>query len=113
VVPPEDDDDKPRHLTEEQQLNQQHTNAQGRDHYAVSGGVSRVERSEDGQTLLVTLRLTGNEMLIAEFACPRGECPDIVVNDQIEVDGEQGGRAEQGHFIATGFRQVTKAPRPR
>jgi hypothetical protein len=114
VVPAEDNQDKhsPQHkLTEEEILNAQHTNNQGQDHYATGGGVSHVERSEDGQTLLVTLRLTGNETLIVEFACPAGQCPDIIVNDQIEVDGEQGGAAEHGHFIATGFNYVKKAPR--
>ena len=61
--------------------------------------------------MLVTLRLTGNEYLIVELPCPNGRCPDIVVNDQITVDGEQGGRDVQGHFIATGFNYVKKAPR--
>jgi len=116
VVPPEDNQDKqsPQHKpTEEELLNAQHTNTQGRDHYATGGGVSHVERSTDGLTLLVTLRQTGGEFLVVEFACPRGECPDIIENDQIDVDGEQGGREVQGHFIATGFSYVTKAPRPR
>ena len=67
-------------------------------------------------TLLVTLKQTGGDFVVVAFACPRLECPEIIVGDQIEVDGEQGGSdlpGQKGWFIAESFNFVTKAPRPR
>jgi hypothetical protein len=43
-------------------------------------------------------------------------CPDIIVGDAIEVDGEQGGSdllGQKGWFIAESFQYVKQAPRPR
>ena len=49
------------------------------------------------------------------FACPNGECPDIIEKDVIEVDGVQGGDLpeQKGWFMAESFDYVTRAPRGR
>jgi len=37
---------------------------------------------------------------VVEVRCPSGVCPDIQVGDYVDADGEQGGKDEQGHFLA-------------
>ena len=48
-------------------------------------------KSSDGGYLLVSIKTIDDEPVVVAFACPNGQCPDIIVNDQIEVDGKQGG----------------------
>jgi hypothetical protein len=50
--------------------------------------------------LLVTIALGRGETLVIEVRCSPAGCPDIRVGDYVQADGEQGGREEQGHFIA-------------
>jgi hypothetical protein len=109
------DNDEQSKPTEEQQLNQQHTNAGNHEQYATGGGVSHVEKTPDGLTLLVTLKQAGGASLVVAFACPGGTCPDIIVDDQIEVDGVQGDDLpeQKGWFMAESFDYVSKAPRGR
>ena len=52
---------------------------------------------------------------MAAFACPGGQCPDIIERDVIGVDGVQGGELpeQRSRFMAESFDYVTKAPRGR
>jgi hypothetical protein len=103
--PSVDDDDKPRKLTEEQRQQKERTNTSNRDDAHTEGNVLAVATSADGRTLLATIGLVRRETLIVEIRCQPlviggVSCPDIRVGDYLEVDGAQGGKEEQGHFIA-------------
>jgi hypothetical protein len=112
----DDKEEKPKE-TEDQRRQREHTNTSSRDNWATGGGVAAVEKTPDGLMLLVSLKQSGSDTpLVVAFACPNGVCPDIIVGDAIEVDGEQGGSdlpGQKGWFIAESFEYVQKAPRPR
>ncbi|MCC6179481.1 MAG: hypothetical protein IT305_29580 [Chloroflexi bacterium] len=101
VKPQTDDDDKPRRRTETERQQDQRTNQYGLDQYRTEGNVTVVERTSDGANLRATIALGRGETLVVQVACTRGQCPDIQVGDYLEAEGEQGGREEQGRFIAT------------
>ncbi len=48
----------------------------------------------------MTIALGRGETLVMEVRCENARCPDVLPGDYVSVDGEQGGREEQGRFIA-------------
>ena len=97
-------EDTPRKPTEEQRQQAERTNAANLDEYRTEGHVVAVERTPDGQYLLVTIALIKNERLVVQVPCTNGRadaaCPDIQAGDYLEAEGWQGGKEEQGRFIA-------------
>jgi len=103
VSPPKDEKEETRSLTPEQQQQKDHTNAGGHDQIHTEGNVLSVELRADGPTLLVTIGLGRGETLIVEIKCGAAGlvgCADIRPGDYVEIDGWQGGKEEDGHFIA-------------
>jgi hypothetical protein len=99
----EDDDDKKPRRTEDQIVNEQHSNTGGRDQYHTEGHVAAVERPDGADYLLVTIALGpgGRERLIVQVPCLRGMCPDIRVGDYLEADGYQNGVGDPNtYFVA-------------
>lgn len=97
-------DDKPDKLTQEQRQQRERTNASNLDEYRTEGNVSGVEQTPDGKLLLVTIALIRDEKLVVQVPCMNGSngstCPDVRVGDYLEAEGWQGGKEEQGRFIA-------------
>jgi hypothetical protein len=108
--PPQDDSDKPRKLTQEERQQRQRTNASNLDQYHTEGTVTAVERAPDGSLLLATIALGRGETLVVEIRCSPAGCPDVQVGDYLDVEGEQGGRDEAGHFLGEDV-TITRAGR--
>src|SRR5262249_22269006 len=92
---PEDDTDKARKLTEDQRLQDQHTNRYGHDHYDTAGNVAAVEQTPDG--LLITLAQIRGETLVVIYRCGSA-CPTIPLGRYLTATGEVG---DDGRFEAT------------
>ncbi|MCC7370721.1 MAG: hypothetical protein IT306_20035 [Chloroflexi bacterium] len=94
------DSDAQKPPSQLQQQQQQHTNQSNLDQYHTEGNIAAIERSADGAALLITLALGRGETLVVEYRGSPPDCPEPRVGDYLTADGEQGGREEQGRFIA-------------
>jgi uncharacterized repeat protein (TIGR01451 family) len=103
------DPDETSRKTDEQRLNDKHTNTAGQDQYALSGQVIAVTKAEDGSYLLVTIKTIDAEPTIVQIYCEKGACPNIQVGDILEVDGEQHGQRDgDTYFVASDGYEVTR-----
>lgn len=100
LVPPppprEEKEDKPQKLSDLQELQQQHTNQQGPDHYHARGNVDAF-RIEGGQ-LIVTIGMTRDEKLEIVIPCPDGICPTVTLGESVDLLGEMG---DDGRFYVS------------
>jgi Calx-beta domain len=114
ITVPEDHQDKPQHLTEEQRQQEQRTNRSGKDDVHTEGNVIAVEQPAGAGYLLVTIALTRNETLVVQVPCSGSgasvTCPDIQVGDYLEADGYQNGVGDPNSwFVAADDVEVTRA----
>jgi hypothetical protein len=80
------------------------SNTGGNDDVHTEGNVVAVERTADGQSLLVTVAVTRGETVVVLVSCagPTGGCPDVQVGDYVSADGYQNGAGdENSYFIAS------------
>jgi hypothetical protein len=87
VVPPEDNQDKPQKLTEEERQQRQRTNRLGQDDYRTEGNVVEVRCDAPIPTMVVANRDGNVELRLLKDAAPA--CGSIKVGDYLEAEGEK------------------------